>query len=505
MSAYLPHTVRLRTFLAVGDLAGLVGAVWLAFLLRFGLVPGLRDVQWRELLAQPALLLWAALSGLLLNVAAELYEPEVLHRRREVAVRVTVAIAGWCVAMVLALYFRPDWKYGRGVLVLSAAFWALELMISRWVITAWRRRRTRHPALVVGDARAVRRFCSELGRRESAPWAPIDGSEVDLDGMRPAIAKHDAAIVVIAGNDEHTVEMGHNLVALHFAGVPVVAASEIWAWLEERLPLEALTPALFFHQPGFGAVHWTLFNRVTRLLDVFLASLLLLLAVPVLLAACALILLADGLPALYRQERVGQFGRHFTMVKLRTMRRDAEEGGPSFAGPVDPRTLRLVGLPLGRWLRRFRIDELPQLWNVIEGEMSLVGPRPERPEFVEQLVERIPFYAFRTAVPPGITGWAQVNTPYAASDLDDHRRKLEFDLYFIRERSLRLYLLTLLRTTSAALVGAREPLVAPVHLDDSHPDRHPDRHPDSHADRPPRSKTISSSRASKRRALAVKP
>ena len=502
MSAYLPHTARLRTFLAIGDLIGLVGAVWLAFLLRFGLAPGLRDVQWRELLDQPTLLFWAALSGLLLNVAAELYEPEVLHRRREVSVRVIVAIGGWCVAMVLALYFQPDWKYGRGVLVLSAAFWALELMFSRWIITAWRRRRTRYPALVVGDSRAVRRFCLELQGRESAPWRPLNGAEINLDGVRTAIEELDAAIVVIAGNDEHTVEMGHNLVTLHFAGVPVVAASEIWAWLEERLPLEALTPALFFHQPGFGAVHWTLFNRVTRLLDVFLASLLLLLAFPLLLLAGLAILLADGWPVLYRQVRVGQFGRHFTMVKLRTMKRDAERDGPSFADRRDARTLRWIGLPLGSWLRRFRLDELPQLWNVLKGEMSLVGPRPERPEFVEQLAEKIPYYAFRTAVPPGITGWAQVNTPYAASDLDDHRRKLEFDLYFIRERSLRLFLLTLLRTISAALVGARMPTVTPVGLDDSQVSG--PSHSSQTDSNPTRSATTSSSSISKRRALTAK-
>jgi len=146
---------------------------------------------------------------------------------------------------------------------------------------------------------------------------------------------------------------------------------------------------------------------------------------------------------------VGQFGRSFTMLKLRTMTRDAEHGGPAFTAEKDPRMLSI-----GRLFRRFRIDELPQLLNVLKGEMSLVGPRPEQPEFVSSLTEKIPYYAFRTAVLPGITGWAQVNVPYAR-DLDDHRRKLEFDLYFIRERSARLYWLTLLRTVSAALVGVR--------------------------------------------------
>jgi lipopolysaccharide/colanic/teichoic acid biosynthesis glycosyltransferase len=153
---------------------------------------------------------------------------------------------------------------------------------------------------------------------------------------------------------------------------------------------------------------------------------------------------------LYRQSRVGQFGRNFTMLKLRTMVRDAEARGPTFTRAGDSRVLAV-----GRVLRRFRIDELPQLWNVLKGEMSMVGPRPERPEFVEELTREIPYYAFRTAVPPGITGWAQVNVPYAA-EISAHRRKLEYDLYFIRERSTRLYLLTLLRTVSAMLVGVRD-------------------------------------------------
>jgi lipopolysaccharide/colanic/teichoic acid biosynthesis glycosyltransferase len=137
------------------------------------------------------------------------------------------------------------------------------------------------------------------------------------------------------------------------------------------------------------------------------------------------------------------------MIKLRTMVVDAEKGGAVWAQAKDPRTT-----PVGGFLRKYRIDEIPQLVNVLRGEMSLVGPRPERPEFVSELAAAIPYYAFRLAVPPGITGWAQVNMAYAVT-VEEHRRRLEFDLYFIRERSVGLYLLTMLRTLSAALVGAR--------------------------------------------------
>ena len=223
----------------------------------------------------------------------------------------------------------------------------------------------------------------------------------------------------------------------------------MWAWLDGRLPVAELSPAAFLHQPGFGVVHWALFNRVTRVVDVALGSILLVLATPLVGLAGLAVLLFDGRPVFYLQTRVGQFGRHFRVVKLRTMRSDAEVDGPSFAAARDPRVTRV-----GRFLRRLRIDELPQLLNVLKGDMSLVGPRPERPEFVEALAQAVPFYTFRLAVPPGLTGWAQVNLPYARSE-EEHRRKLEYDLYFIRERSFGMYLLTLLRTASAALAGAR--------------------------------------------------
>ncbi|MEM9556438.1 MAG: exopolysaccharide biosynthesis polyprenyl glycosylphosphotransferase [Acidobacteriota bacterium] len=447
MSAYLPHRARLRSIVAMLDVCGLAAAGWLAYALRFDTLQ--LERKWTELQAMPGLLVWALAAGGVLITAAELYEPEVLYRRREVMVRVAVMIGFWGMAMVLASFLRPPWDVGRGVLGLTAGLWAVQMVAVRWTFTWWLRRRARFVALVVGDPDAAEDFCSGLQQRPSAPWRPVDVSTLPTDAIAREIESRNASIVVLAGGDEHALEMGDGLAHLHFSGVPVVAASEIWAWLEERLPLEALTPGIFLHQPGFGAVHWTLFNRVTRIADVVLASLMLLLASPILLVAVLGILLSDGAPVLYRQRRLGQYGRPFTMLKLRTMARDAERDGPTFAAERDPRTL-----PFGRLLRRLRLDELPQLLNVLEGSMSLVGPRPERPEFVERWVDEIPWYAFRMAVPPGITGWAQVNVPYAR-DASEHRRKLEYDLYFIRERSVRLYLLTLLRTVSAALVGPR--------------------------------------------------
>ncbi len=448
MSAYLPHRNRLRTSLALMDLLGLLGAAWLAYQVRFD--PGAMKLKWPELLASPGLIIWATLSGLLLIGAAELYEPEILYRRREMSIRIAVTVTFWVLGLALAGFLVPAWGVGRGVLALTVVLWALQMMALRFSLTSWMRGRTRFIALVVGDPETSREFCQELEARPSAPWRPIDASHLSMEEIPGAIAMHQASVVILRGSDEHARTMGHDLAHLHFSGVPVVASSEIWAWLEERLPIEALSPAIFLHQPGFGAVHYTLFNRVTRIADVVLSLAMLILSTPLWVGAAVAIVISDGFPILYRQERLGQYGRPFIMYKLRTMYRDAERNGPEFASEKDPRTI-----PAGHLLRRLRIDELPQLINVLKGEMSLVGPRPERPEFVTRLTDEIPYYAFRMAVPPGITGWAQVNTSYAR-ELDHHRRKLEYDLYFIRERSTRLYLLTLLRTASAALVGVRD-------------------------------------------------
>ena len=444
MASFLPHAPRLRVALAVADAVALVAAVGVAHWVRF-------DNAWRAaklglladhpgFLATALLLLWAV------AVAAELYEPVGLRRRRELTVRVAAAAGAWAAGVIVAMYLVPHWEFGRGIMVLTAAGWALLAWLGRLAARTWLLRRPRPRALVAGEGEAVAALGAALARHPLSPWQPVMVPWGSARELGEAVAREGAEAVVVAGRGG---DAPGDVAALHFSGVPVVAAAEVWAWLEGRLPLEELTPASFFHQPGFGAVHWTLFNRATRVLDVIVATVLLLVTLPIVALAALAVLICDGRPVFYRQRRVGRLGREFTMVKLRTMERDAEKHGPQFAAPDDPRVTRL-----GRVLRRLRLDELTQLVNVLLGEMSLVGPRPERPEFVAQLAAQIPFYPFRLAVAPGLTGWAQVNMPSAVT-LEEHRRKLEYDLFFIRERSLGLYLLILLRTVSAALGGRR--------------------------------------------------
>ena len=187
---------------------------------------------------------------------------------------------------------------------------------------------------------------------------------------------------------------------------------------------------------------------VKRLFDIVAALILLFLALPVMLATVILIVLEDGFPVFYTQERVGLNGRLFKVVKFRSMRKDAEsDGKPRWATANDDRTTRV-----GRVIRKLRVDELPQLFSVLTGDMSLVGPRPERPFFVDQLTRDIPFYAVRHSVKPGVTGWAQVSYHYGAS-VDDSIQKLQYDLYYVKNHTLFLDIVILFETVGVVLTG----------------------------------------------------
>jgi sugar transferase (PEP-CTERM system associated) len=189
-------------------------------------------------------------------------------------------------------------------------------------------------------------------------------------------------------------------------------------------------------------------TSVKRMFDIVAAVILLLLALPVMLTTALLIALEDGFPIFYRQERVGLNGRLFSVVKFRSMRKDAEsDGKPRWATANDDRTTRV-----GRIIRKLRIDELPQLFGVLSGDMSLVGPRPERPYFVDQLTRDIPFYAVRHSVKPGVTGWAQVSYHYGAS-VDDSIQKLQYDLYYVKNHTLFLDFVILFETVGVVLTG----------------------------------------------------
>jgi len=231
------------------------------------------------------------------------------------------------------------------------------------------------------------------------------------------------------------------------AGVRVLDLSSYFERALGQVRLDSLRASWLIFGEGFRK--GPLRTVVKRLFDIVAAVLLLGLSWPLMLLSAILIVLESGLPIFYRQQRVGQGGRQFRVLKLRSMRSDAEQDGtPRWAARDDARVTRV-----GRALRRLRIDELPQLWNVLAGDMSLVGPRPERPHFVAQLTREIPFYAARHSLKPGITGWAQVRYRYGAS-VQDAAQKLQYDLYYVKNHTLFLDTVILFETVAVVLTGA---------------------------------------------------
>ncbi|HET9024903.1 MAG TPA: TIGR03013 family XrtA/PEP-CTERM system glycosyltransferase, partial [Burkholderiaceae bacterium] len=253
--------------------------------------------------------------------------------------------------------------------------------------------------------------------------------------------------VIVAARDHRggTVPMGQ-LLECRISGISVIDLAGFYERERGQVPVQSLKSSWLVYGKGFAQD--PVRTAVKRVFDVAGALGLLALAAPVMLLAAAAIALESGRPILYRQERVGRGGRPIMCVKFRSMRADAESDGvPRWASKGDPRVTRV-----GRLLRKTRIDELPQLLNVLRGEMSLVGPRPERPSFVKQLGASIPYYDVRHSVKPGVTGWAQVRYTYGAS-VEDATRKLQYDLYYVKNHSLFLDVLILVETVRVVLFG----------------------------------------------------
>jgi len=252
--------------------------------------------------------------------------------------------------------------------------------------------------------------------------------------------------VIVVRNDFMTPELAGMLTRLRFSGIRVYSLLDFCMRASEQLPLELLNEFWLSVADGFDILQARLFRRLKRLTDIFLACAGLLIAGPFMwLAALAIRIDSPG-PILFRQRRVGWMGRPFELLKFRSMRTDAEKAGRAqWAAVNDPRVTAV-----GRILRKLHLDELPQMINILRGEMSFVGPRPERPEFVGLLNDLIKFYPLRHYVLPGITGWAQVNYPYGSS-LEDARQKLQYDLYYICHASPLLDLRTMLRTARVVL------------------------------------------------------
>jgi sugar transferase (PEP-CTERM system associated) len=416
-------------------------------------------------LAQFAFVL--AVLALISMSAVGLYSADAMLDYRVMVLKILLAFVIVTPAIGLAILFFKNTIAGTlnvwSLWYLKAAFsWFACVSLTRAIFaqladgTALKRR-----VLVVGTGENAARIKAVAQRGRDCHYVPVAFVQATNDPLR--VGRCDLALEAGAPNDElaeFALSSGaqevvvatddrrglpvHQLLHCKLRGLKVTDYLTFWERENGRVNLEALQPSWLIFSDGFR-MGWFV-DAVQRGFDIVVSAAFLLLTAPVLMATAVAIRLESPGPALYRQERVGLRGRTFLVLKFRSMRTDAEVNGkPQWAAKGDPRVTRV-----GAFIRKFRIDELPQLFNVLRGEMSFIGPRPERPFFVEQLSAAIPFYSERHAVRPGISGWAQINYPYGAS-LEDARQKLSYDLYYVKNRSVFLDLLILIQTVKVIL------------------------------------------------------
>jgi len=437
-------------------LAGELG--WVLRARQLGMDPGHFTLRWIQL-GCFAMLIQTAM------IAVGVYGPDALRSIRYAAARLMVAVSLGIIALS-AFYFlvpaRTLWRSNLFYAMVIAIVLLLggRLLLGTLLGTAAFRRRV----LVLGAGERAARL-RRLGERPEAGFAIV--GFVAMGDSRPVVeeaiprellknlTRHvenlGVSEVVLALEERRNALPLQDLLRVKTAGVHVNDFSSFMERETGRVDLETLNPSWLIFSDGFSSGRM-LSSAAKRVFDVAASLLLLVFTVPVIALFAALVKAESRGPAFFRQTRVGLYGQPFELIKLRSMRCDAEADGKAvFAQANDPRVTRI-----GRLIRKVRIDELPQAWSVLKGEMSFVGPRPERPEFVGDLEDKLPYYAERHMMKPGITGWAQINYPYGAS-LDDSRHKLEYDLYYAKNYTPFLDLLILLQTLRVVLwsEGAR--------------------------------------------------
>ena len=386
---------------------------------------------------------------------SDLYNLQRLPCRGEIYVRLLIVVGTLSLLLAALGYLFPKLMIGKGVFLVG-------LIILTMGLFAWR---AAYGVLlrglylcervyVLGRGDRARRLVEALRAREYlgmevVGWAgALDGSETReaLGNALLALKERQRLDRVILAMEERRGTMPVlELLQVRLSGIKVQDATTLLEQISGKIEIDELSPSWLIFSDGFHLNPAFLLAR--RMISILISLIGLLLCLPLIPFIILAIMLTSPGPVLYRQKRVGRNGAVFTCYKFRTMRADAEaDRGPTWAGDEDPR-ITLVG----RFLRRARLDEIPQLWNVLRGDMGFVGPRPERPEFVEWLSREIPYYHLRRIVRPGITGWAQVNYQYGAS-LEESKEKLKYDLYYIKNMSLMLDVMVMFETVKTVLL-----------------------------------------------------
>ena len=393
----------------------------------------------------------------------DLYDFVVMRDRRELVLRLLQALGLAWVALALTFYVLPQVMIGRGVTLISlplALFFMVAWRLSiHWILG--------HPELgerilIVGSGPFAVEIAKETLQRKDAGYRVIgfvdnDPSLVGKSLINPKViglTSQLATLVKSENIDRLVVAIGdrrgqfptQELLKLSLSGeVTIEESASFYERLTGRVLLDLIRPSwLIFSSRGRRArvneIARSAMHRTIALVGAFLS-------LPIAIFTAILIKLDSRGPVLYKQERVGKHGRTFNVMKCRSRRTDAEKNGPVWASNGDDRMTRV-----GRVIRKIRVDEIPQFWNILRGDMNFVGPRPERPHFVQQLAEEIPYYEQRHLIAPGLTGWAQINYPYGAS-IEDAKQKLQYDLYYMKNQSLALDATIMFETMKTILFG----------------------------------------------------
>ncbi len=407
-----------------------------------------------------ALTFTAVMLGLM--TAAGLYDLEWQGGLRALLQRLGLSFGLGLLVMSLLFYFFPGLLVGRGAFLLGFGIALLGILLSRTLFVRWVRSASlKTRTLVIGTGSRAAHIESLLAKRGHATnvqvvgYLAMGGSHhfVDhtriLDTTEPLpelVERLQIGEIVLAVRDRRGGIPVQELLKCKLRGIRVLELSSFFERENGHLQLDSMNASWMILSDGFD--QGMLRDTAKRLFDLVVSAAMLVVCLPVMALAALAIKLESRGPVLYRQERVGQGCRSFTILKFRSMCVDAEKDGrPLWARQNDSRVTLT-----GRFIRRTRIDELPQIFNVFFGDMSFVGPRPERPYFVQDLTQKIPYYGVRHTVKPGITGWAQVRYPYGATE-EDAMHKLQYDLYYVKNHSLFLDLMILFQTAQVVLWG----------------------------------------------------
>ncbi len=393
----------------------------------------------------------------------DLYAIRLANQPREWSIKFIQSLATAAILLALVYYLFPSLIIGRGIFLITLAL--LPLAVIGWRLSYDRLSRMgplRDRVVIIGSGPLARKIGSEILNHHRASYEIIgfvdeDPKKIGESVVNPRVigdyaalssiaSQHQIDQVIVALPDRRGKLPVDSLLECKFQGTQIHDGVNFYERLVGKIVVEDLKPSWFIFSSGFNQFRLT---RITkRFLDIAIASLALLASLPLFLIVAILVRISSPGPVFFRQERVGENDNVFTLLKFRSMRLDAEaETGPVWARHRDDRTTAV-----GRFLRKSRMDELPQLINVLKGDMSFVGPRPERPFFVEQLHKEIPYYSLRHTVKPGITGWAQINYSYGATR-EDALEKLQYDLFYIKHLSLWLDLVISFETIKVVLLG----------------------------------------------------